>query len=575
VSSITPEANLDRAEAGPPPGLPADEVSTDSAVTNDVGMELDSPGHIGDDGLPADSAREDKTIGRLDDIQVHGTTEIQKLKSGAMTVTVIDAKKYAGRFVSIDELLKRAVGVDVRRGGGVGSASRISVRGVGGKALKTFVDGAPLTAVDGLFALDNLPIQLIDRIEIYKGIAPSFLGADCMGGAINVIMIHRETDYIEASYSAGSYNTHTGLLRFRKNWTKPGIALSGGIVPEYADNDYEMDIDWVTDLDKNPVGIQRRNNDAWKWLGGGIGLTFTRLWFDEIEIELEGFFKYKENMAPTLDYPTFDSRTKTLFFPLVSFGLEKENMFVDGLDFEYHGGVIPLAITNHLDTSSYNHQWYARDTTPRPTLTGEIDRWTPHDTQDTLAGTQQRMNISYRFNEHHRINVNDVFQYVKTSPGDSIGDATMQGKTGMEDYTVSGYPARLISNSGAVAWEMTLMQERLVNEVILKVHSIKSQIYGRSWIQMDQVKGVPYQDHNTEHHPGFSEALRFKILPPLLAKASYERAVRLPDQAELFGDGATVLPAVFKDGGLVPEKAHHLNLGFNFTKEDWGGNAPV
>jgi hypothetical protein len=180
------------------------------------------------------------------------------------------------------------------------------------------------------------------------------------------------------------------------------------------------------------------------------------------------------------------------------------------------------------------------------------------------------MNISYRFNEHHRINVNDVFQYVKTSPGDSIGDATMQGKTGMEDYTVSGYPARLISNSGAVAWEMTLLQKRLVNEVIFKVHSIKSQIYGRSWIQMDQMKGVPYQDHNTEHHPGFSEALRFKILPPLLVKASYERVVRLPDQAELFGDGATVLPAVFKDSGLVPEKAHHLNLGFNFTKEDWG-----
>lgn len=36
-------------------------------------------------------------------------------------------------------------------------------------------------------SLANLPVNIIDRIEIYKGVVPASLGTDALGGAINII----------------------------------------------------------------------------------------------------------------------------------------------------------------------------------------------------------------------------------------------------------------------------------------------------------------------------------------------------------------------------------------------------
>lgn len=496
--------------------------------------------------------RTGKSFEKLDDIEVYGTTEIDRIKSSAMTVSVIDAKRYAGRFVSVDELLKRTAGVDVRRSGGIGSASRITVRGVGGKGLKTFIDGAPLSAVDGIFSLDNLPVQLIDRIEIYKGIAPAHLGADALGGAINVILIDREIDYFEASYSAGSYNTHNGVLRFRKNWTKPGIRLSGGLVPVYAKNDYKMDLSWLYP-DLEPV---TRNHDRWYWLGYGVGLAFTRLWFDEIEFELEGLAQHKETQG--IEQPTFNTTTSTIL-PVISMAAEKEDFFLEGLDFEYHCGILPLSLTHHVDTTSVFRQWDG--TSERVGLQGEMDVFTPHCSYDTLSGTQQRVNISYSPVNHFTFNVNEVFQYIKNGPDDPLADS-------MLSMSGSDYPSKMLSNSLGLAGDVKLFDDRFLNQLILKVHSLKTEIYGKGISQLDWLDNgwIPQKETaDLAHYFGFSEAIRFRPIPFLGIKASYERAVRLPNSAELFGDGAGIAPGL----GLKPEVSHNVNVGMQFVREQW------
>ena len=59
------------------------------------------------------------------------------------------------------------------------------------------------------------------------------------------------------------------------------------------------------------------------------------------------------------------------------------------------------------------------------------------------------------------------------------------------------------------------------------------------------------------HTFGFGEALRFRFTRWWAAKASYERATRLPSPYELFGDGVLTLPNL----RLVPERSHNGNLG--------------
>ncbi len=35
--------------------------------------------------------------------------------------------------------------------------------------------------------LNNIPPSMIERIEVYKGVVPVHLGADALGGAVNIV----------------------------------------------------------------------------------------------------------------------------------------------------------------------------------------------------------------------------------------------------------------------------------------------------------------------------------------------------------------------------------------------------
>lgn len=59
---------------------------------------------------------------------------------------------------------------------------------------------------------------------------------------------------------------------------------------------------------------------------------------------------------------------------------------------------------------------------------------------------------------------------------------------------------------------------------------------------------------------GISNALRYRITPSLMAKASFGYDVRLPSEEELLGDGYVIAPA----GNLTPERNISVNIGMLF-----------
>ena len=68
--------------------------------------------------------------------------------------------------VDVSEILDSAVGVDVRRYGGLGSFSAISIRGSTAEQVQIYLDGVPLTrAVGGGVDLGTLPVRGIKSIE--------------------------------------------------------------------------------------------------------------------------------------------------------------------------------------------------------------------------------------------------------------------------------------------------------------------------------------------------------------------------------------------------------------------------
>src|SRR5690606_14075610 len=91
-----------------------------------------------------------------------------------------------------------------------------------GRSIGLFIDGIEISTYGSSFNLNNIPPALIDRIEVYKGVLPSHLSGDLLGGAINIVLKKgAAANNLSAAISYGSFNTlqadFSGQYRNPKN----------------------------------------------------------------------------------------------------------------------------------------------------------------------------------------------------------------------------------------------------------------------------------------------------------------------------------------------------------------------
>lgn len=103
----------------------------------------------------------EKTLGEA---TVVARSEIRALKESAMPISVIGQRQLQGTASNINDVLARTVGVTVRNTGGLGSASRISVRGLEGKRMGMYIDETPMSQLGNFVALNDIPTDMIERI---------------------------------------------------------------------------------------------------------------------------------------------------------------------------------------------------------------------------------------------------------------------------------------------------------------------------------------------------------------------------------------------------------------------------
>src|SRR5258706_10353208 len=87
--------------------------------------------------------------------------------------------------ISLGELLERRAGIGLRAVGGAGQPQSLFVRGAGSAQTLLVVDGMRVgSATVGTTAIENIPLELIERIEVVKGPMSSLYGSDAIGGVI-------------------------------------------------------------------------------------------------------------------------------------------------------------------------------------------------------------------------------------------------------------------------------------------------------------------------------------------------------------------------------------------------------
>lgn len=112
----------------------------------------------------------------LNVVEVLGKSKSQQIREGAFAVNALDVKPLINSVGNLNEMVNRTTGIRVREEGGVGSDFDLSINGMSGNSVRYFIDGVPLSTKGTGVSLANLPVNLIERIEIYKGVVSCQFG---------------------------------------------------------------------------------------------------------------------------------------------------------------------------------------------------------------------------------------------------------------------------------------------------------------------------------------------------------------------------------------------------------------
>lgn len=147
---------------------------------------------------------------KLDEVVVTGSRAPLTQAEAAKIVSVITRDDIQRAAVeSVNDLLKTAIGVDVRQRGGFGVQTDISICGGTYDQVAILLNGVNISNPQtGHFSAD-FPVSLDDivRIEIIEGASSRVYGASAFNGAINIVTRGGETSGGSVSAEGGSYGT--------------------------------------------------------------------------------------------------------------------------------------------------------------------------------------------------------------------------------------------------------------------------------------------------------------------------------------------------------------------------------
>ncbi len=124
-----------------------------------------------------------------------GAVDDGKLMLSPGTVTVIRPQEMKGEQKNLPELLKQVPGLHVIELKGRGAYTTASVRGSTSSQVAVYVDGILMnlgseSAVD----LSTIPVENVEKIEVYRGYIPARFGGASIGGVINIVTATPQND---------------------------------------------------------------------------------------------------------------------------------------------------------------------------------------------------------------------------------------------------------------------------------------------------------------------------------------------------------------------------------------------
>jgi len=464
---------------------------------------------------------------------VMAKSEARKVREQAMPVSVISMKQLQGTVSDVQGILAKTVGVTIRSTGGVGSASRLSVRGLEGKRIGFFIDETPMNDQTDFMDLNDIPVDMIDRIEIYKGVVPSKFGGSSMGGAVNLVLKEYPDHYADLSYSHGSFNENKAQAVLKRNLRGSGLAFGVGGGYTYADNSYTMESPYEKGL------FIKRNHDNFRKILAGASLKAKKWWFDEVEIEPSFVQTYKQVQGIETDIRQAFTTSRGF---IITNKLEKNDFFLPGLDFDMSTAA---AYTQYsvVDTAKVWYDWHGNSyPTPSP-MGGEMGNRFPSESFNQKITFQNKLNLEYLISAHHSVSLNSVLSLADGYPLDLTKEKALGKKI--------DFDSKMRSWVAGFTYDLHAANDRFLNSITTRYYWYSTNTFS----QNIYINTPPEPIAVNKSSFGFSDAMRFRFTPAFMAKLSGGYDVRIPAENELLGDGYNIMPSE----KLMPERNLSLN----------------
>lgn len=489
----------------------------------------------------------EEDMAALDEVQITGKSKIERVKEQPFNIAAIDLKKTYNSSADLNQVLGTTTGVRIRETGGMGSDFKFSLNGFSGNQVKFFMDGIPIDSYGSSFTLNNIPVNMAERIEVYKGVVPVELGSDALGGAVNIITNQSVKRYIDASYSFGSFNTHRVAVNTRFTG-KNGLVANVNAFGNYTDNSYK-----ITATTSNPDGTfnpeqeYKHFHDGYKSgaIMAEVGVKGKK-YADYLLIGMMASANKKEiqtgsTMQRVVGEAFNDSKA---FVPSLKF--KKDSLFTKDLSVNFIASY-NIVQSRSVDTSSYRYQW---DGSRTPSVVsnsgGELnDEKTIYVYDDNSF--QANTNFKYDLNDRQYFAFNYSVNTLKRKEDDEVREITKPGSP-LVNKNILG-----------LSYNLAAFDRKL--SVIA---------FGKKYFLNTSMNVLEYINGKNVYTPlkssfddiGYGAALAYFVTSELQLKTSYEHAYRLPTGDEMLGDGLNLRPAPT----LKPEASDNFNAGLVYKK---------
>ena len=507
----------------------------------------------------------------LSEVTVSAQSINTEIESRPIAINSLNARALNNQALGAEQLLRRSAGVIVRQQGGLGSQTSINLNGLTGAAVRVYYDGIPLQVYGGGVQLNNIPIDALERVEVYKGVLPVNVGTDALGGAINLVPYQAYQNNLRASYSIGSFNTHRVTLGGRKNFNEH-ISVSLLSFLNYSDNDYLMrDIPNLNEViqengtilfEEERIDVRRFHNQHFSafvdaelairnlpWADRLTISSFYNRRFDEIQ-----HGRIIQNLAvgeATNEIQSFSQRIDY-----------RKKFLNDKMRMRYFG-VLSYTTTVANDSTTAVYNWKGETFTEITNALGAELFATPTQRVGQNVGTAHRLFLEFELSEYLDLAISNFYRYTTIVGEDPAGRLLDLEQGPIDPNTV---PSVLSRNVFGAELKSTFWKNRLT-----AVGFYKNYQYSAESIDIIQRNAtvLPIRSLEDNQH-GFGFALKYQITPTTYLRGSFEQATRIPTENEIFGDFGAILP----NYTLRPENSDNWNLGVAYSKL-WKGQRRI